>query len=62
MAVGRVFTVMTFVTKHPVGRVYVIFAVPADAPVTMPPVPMVATPLLLLLHDPPGDRLDNAIE
>lgn len=52
---GDAFTVIVRMLKHPVERVYVITAVPAEIPDTVPlEVPMVATAVLLLLQEPPG--------
>lgn len=46
--------VITTVAIQPVGKVYVIIAVPDDMPVTMPDeIPTVATTVLLLLQVPP---------
>jgi hypothetical protein len=51
---GNGFTVTTSVTVQPVtGAVYVMVAVPAETPVTMPDVPIVAIPVLPLLQEPP---------
>jgi hypothetical protein len=58
MAEGTGFTVNAHVEKltqpNPLVTVYVIVAVPAATPVTTPPVPMLATDVLLLLHTPDG--------
>jgi hypothetical protein len=55
-------TVIFVVAVQPVGRVYVIVAVPATIPVTTPVAETtVATEVLLLLHVPPVDVLVNAI-
>ncbi len=48
------FTVTVEVAIHAVGAVYVIIVVPPVIPVTVPDVPTVATPELLLLHPPPA--------
>ena len=46
-------TVITAVVRQPVGRAYVIFAVPLATPVTMPVEPTAAIDVLLLLQAPP---------
>jgi hypothetical protein len=46
-------TVITVVAIQFVGAVYVIIAVPPVTPFTVPDVPTVAMPVLLLLHVPP---------
>jgi len=62
IAAGSGFTVTVEVIKHPVGNVYVIVALPADIPVTVPEIgPIVATPALLLAHVPPDDVLLNVV-
>jgi hypothetical protein len=48
---GLIVTVV--VVRQPVGRVYVMLAVPAAMPVTMPAASIVATAVLLLFHVPP---------
>lgn len=54
MRVGNGCTVITVVTVQPVPNEYVIVAVPALKPRTTPVVaPMLAMPVLLLLHVPP---------
>jgi hypothetical protein len=50
---GEALTVTTEVVRH-VPIAYVITVVPADTPETTPPVPIVATAVLLLLHEPPN--------
>ena len=50
---GNPLTVIVFVTKQPVGNVYVMFAVLAAMPVMIPVDPTVAVVMLLLLHVPP---------
>ena len=49
---GPAFTVTTADAKHPVPAVYLIVAVPAEAPVTTPAADIVATGVLLLLQVP----------
>jgi hypothetical protein len=56
MAAGNGFTVTTAVLIHPVGNVYVIVAVPATTPVTVPD-DIVATAVLPLLQAPPAVAL-----
>ena len=54
IASGEVLTVTTMVAIQPVGKVYVIIALPVDDAVTTPVAePTGAIPLLLLLHVPP---------
>jgi hypothetical protein len=54
IADGLGFTVTVVVVSQPVGKVYVIVAVPGDLPVTNPvPEPIVATAVLLLAQVPP---------
>ncbi len=54
IAVGSGNTIITVVTKQPPGNVYVIVVVPAVLAIIMPvAVPMDATEVLLLLHEPP---------
>lgn len=53
MVDGCGLTVTTDVAVHPDGIVYVINAVPADIPVTTPPVLTVAIEVGVLLHEPP---------
>jgi hypothetical protein len=53
IAAGRGFTVIDVVLWQPVGRLYVIVAVPVVTPVTVPVADPTAT-LLLPLHVPPG--------
>lgn len=56
------FTVIVVVVLHPLPRVYVMFAVPADIPVTIPfEEPMIATPVLPLVHEPPVVRSDKLV-
>jgi hypothetical protein len=52
MVSGSAFTVSVLVMIQPVGKVYVIMAVPGVPPVAIEP-PMETTPILLLLHVPP---------
>lgn len=54
MAVGNGFTVTSAVIRQPVGKVYVMVAVPVPAPVTQPVELTEAIALLLELHEPPG--------
>lgn len=55
-AFGSGFTVNGVVTRQPVGKVYVIVAVPTAMPVTTPEdVPIAAVPVALLLHVPPPE-------
>lgn len=51
---GNELTVIVLVALQPVGKAYVILAVPAIMPVTIPVVLTVATVTSLLLHAPPG--------
>jgi hypothetical protein len=54
MFAGKGFTVNTVEVLHPVGIEYVITTVPDSVPVVIhPPVPIVATFVLLVLHVPP---------
>ena len=54
IADGSALTVSDLDVTHPADVVYVIFTVPADAPVTSPVALLtVATEVLLLLHVPP---------
>jgi len=56
IAAGEGFTVMPVVVIQPVGNVYVIVAVPADMPPTVPfAAPTVPTAVLLLVQAPPAD-------
>jgi len=56
MLAGCAFTLITLVTYAPVLFVKVITVVPGDIPVTTPEVmPTVATAVLLLVHDTPGE-------
>lgn len=58
IADGRPFTVTTAVVIQPVDAVYVIVAVPVVVPaVQVPPDVIVAVPVALLLHVPPGVAL-----
>lgn len=60
IAAGEGFTVIVLDVKHPDPVIYVIDAVPADTPVTMPDeTPTVATAVLLLNHVPPLVAEDN---
>jgi len=53
MGAGVTFTVTSADVRQPVASVYVIMAVPGDAPVSVPePAPIVATTVLLLLQVP----------
>ena len=55
IAAGDALTVTVARAVQPDAIVYVIVAVPADTPVSAPVAAfMVATPVLLLLHVPPG--------
>ena len=54
IAAGEELTVIVAVEVQPVGKVYVITAVPDETPFRIPVVlPIVAIDVLLLLHDPP---------
>jgi hypothetical protein len=54
MAAGTVLTVTVAVAVQPDADVYVTIDVPVATPLTMPvALPIVATPMLLLLHAPP---------
>jgi hypothetical protein len=54
------FTVTTVVARQPAEVVYEMVAVPAMPPVTMPElIPIAATAVLLLVHEPPGITLLN---
>ena len=53
IADGNGLTVTGWVAIQPVGKVYVIVAMPALTPATEPDVPTVATAVLLLVHAPP---------
>lgn len=56
IAPGNGSTVIKKVATQPVGSVYLIVVTPVDTPVTIPlPDPIVATPVLLLDHVPPGE-------
>ncbi len=56
------FTVFVSTLVHPVERVYVISVVPAVTPVRIPEdEPMVATPDVLLVHDPPVGVVDKFV-
>jgi hypothetical protein len=56
IADGSGLTVNTLMVLQPVGNVYVIFAVPAATPSTIPvPGPIAATDGLLLPHPPLGE-------
>lgn len=61
MAAGNVLTVISKVTRHPVGKVYEIVIVPGVSPVTTPPVLMDPTAGALLLQVPPGVVSDNGV-
>jgi len=62
IGLGVGLTVTDAVVKQPAGKVYVIVAVPAAAPVTTP-VPEItdATAELLLLHEPPPVASVNVV-
>lgn len=54
IAVGDVFTVTGFVTKHPEVIVYFTVSAPPEIPVNIPVnAPIVPTAVILLLHVPP---------
>ena len=54
IAAGKGLTAITLVITQPVGAVSVIVVVPVATPVTIPlDRPMVAVPVLLLIHVPP---------
>jgi hypothetical protein len=55
-------TVAVIVLLQPVANAYVTVALPAATPVTIPDVPTVATPVLLLLHVPPEAALLNVAD
>jgi hypothetical protein len=61
MATGEGVTVTIFVVIQPVASVYVIVDVPGVTPDTTPPVPMVATAVVLLLHVPPKVMSDKEV-
>lgn len=62
IAAGAGLTVIAVVVKQPVPNVYVIVAVPANIPLTMPvPDPTLATAVLLLAHVPPPTELLNVL-
>ena len=55
MAPGNGSIITVAVVRQPVGSVYVIVALPAEAPVIVPvPEPIVAISEALLVQDPPG--------
>jgi hypothetical protein len=61
MAAGTAITVIVAVAVTPYTT-YVMVAVPAATPVTIPvDEPTVATPVLLLLQTPPGERLLSVV-
>ena len=63
-AVGEALTfidLVTYPTQPDCVTVYVITVVPLDTPVTTPELFTVATPGVLLVHDPPPGELDNVI-
>ena len=63
IAAGSGFTVTTLNAIHPVGSVYVIVAVPpAPTPEIIPPVPAMATAVLLLDHVPPPGSVNIVVE
>jgi hypothetical protein len=62
MVPGKGFTVTTADAKQPVDSAYVIVLVPAEAPVTSPMLPIVATAGVLLLHVPPAVTSDCNVE
>jgi hypothetical protein len=53
---GTGFTVNTLVFRQPVESAYVIMVVPGEIPHTVPVLPTLATPALLLAHVPPAVR------
>jgi hypothetical protein len=60
IGVGALLTVTVVVMLQPVPSEYVIRDVPAATPQTIPlDEPMVATPVLLLVHTPPVTLLPN---
>ena len=62
IAEGNGYTVTSATAMHPPGAAYVMLAVPAVIPFTMPkPGPVVATMVLLLLHVPPPGPLASAV-
>lgn len=62
MAAGVGLTVNVIDVKQPPGAIYVILAVPADIPVTMPEgEPTVAIAVALLTHVPVPDELANVV-
>lgn len=61
IAEGNGFTVTTVVAEQPVAARYVIVAVPAESPETIPLVPIVAVAGVLLLHVPPTVPSLNAV-
>jgi hypothetical protein len=62
MAVGCVLTVTAAAAKQPPVNVYVIFDVPELTPVTIPVLPIVATPVLALVQVPPdGEELNVVV-
>jgi hypothetical protein len=54
MAAGGALTVKIAVAKQPLGNTYEIMVVPAESALTTPPVLIVPTARLELLHTPPG--------
>lgn len=60
---GSVFTVITVVILHPVGKVYIIVSVPEVIPVTIPePDPIIAIAGLLLIQVPPPGSIRVVVE
>jgi len=63
IAPGRALTVTILVTKQPADSMYVIVAVPADIPLTVPlSEPTVATVTLPLVHVPPPVVDDSDVD
>lgn len=63
IAVGAVLTFTVVVTEQVEGNVYVITVLPIVSPFTTPvDEPIVATPILLLLHVPPLGPVANVVE
>ena len=58
---GNALTTTPAVVIQPVDKAYVMFAVPAVMPVTLPEPSTVAAVVLLLLHIPPPVALFNAV-
>src|SRR6476620_2104628 len=62
MPAGVATTVAVIVRVQPEASVYVIVAFPAATPLSIPEVPTVAIPVLLLLHVPPADVLPRVAD